>query len=266
VGIVFAVRIPWLDVAAGPLLPHFSMDAGYVTTLVAVFGTTISPYLFFWQASQEVEEQLATPGARPLIEAPRQARRNFRRMKVDTLIGMGFSNSVAFFIMLTAAVALHMNGVTDIQTSAQAASALRPVAGEFAFALFALGIVGTGLLAVPVLAGSAAYAVAGAFRWRNGLELAPSQAKGFYAIIAGSTLLGIAIGFMAIDPIKALFWAAVLNGVISVPIMVVMMLMSTNREVMGEFVLTPRLKWLGWGATASMAAAVAIMFVSPGGS
>ena len=260
VGIVFTVHIDWAEVAKGTLMPKLLDGGDYVTVLVAVFGTTISPYLFFWQASEEVEEQHATKGARPLIAAPDQARANFSRIKIDTAIGMGFSNLIAFFIMLTTAVTLHAQGVTDIQTSAQAASALRPVAGDFAFALFSLGIIGTGLLAIPVLAGSAAYAMAGTFRWRNSLELPPSKAKGFYSIIAVSTLIGIGIGFLPVDPIKALFWSAVINGVISIPIMVVMMLMAADRKVMGQFVISSRLKWLGWATAILMTVAVAAMF------
>jgi len=262
VGVVFAVDIPWLEVLKGTLWPHLSAGSQSITTLVAVFGTTISPYLFFWQASEEVEDQHATPGARPLIEAPDQARANFRRIKLDTLVGMGFSNLIAFFIMLTTAVTLHAHGVHDIQTSAQAASALRPIAGNFAFFLFTLGIVGTGLLAIPVLAGSAAYAMAGTFRWSNSLELPPSKAKGFYSIIAASTVLGIGIGFLPVDPIKALFWSAVINGVISVPIMAVMMAMASNPKVMGRFVISPRLKWAGWITVVLMTAAVCGMFVA----
>jgi NRAMP (natural resistance-associated macrophage protein)-like metal ion transporter len=262
VGVVFAVHIPWLAVIEGTLWPRLTLSADAITTLVAVFGTTISPYLFFWQASEEVEDLHASPGARPLIEAPNQARANFRRIKLDTIVGMGFSNLIAFFIMLTTAVTLHAQGVQDIQTSAQAASALRPIAGDFAFLLFALGIIGTGLLAIPVLAGSAAYAMAGTFRWKNSLELPPSRAKGFYSIIALSTLLGIGIGFLPIDPIKALFWSAVINGVISVPIMAVMMFMAGNEKVMGRFVVKTRLKWLGWAAVVLMAAAVTAMFAT----
>ena len=199
-----------IQVMAAPVIDHI--------LAVAVFGTTISPYLFFWQASQEVEEQKAQPGARPLRDAPDQARANFRRITVDTTIGMGFSNIVAYFIMLTTAVTLGLHGVTDIQTSAQAASALRPIAGEFAFWLFSAGIIGTGMLAVPVLAGSAAYAMAGAFHWKNGLEIKPLLAKKFYGIIAVSTAIGVVLCFTPIDPIKALYWSAVINGVISVPI------------------------------------------------
>ena len=262
VATAFIVHISWHSVGMSLLMPTLEWNAATITTLVAVFGTTISPYLFFWQASQEVEELEADPDALPLKDAPSQAQASFLRIKIDTYFGMGFSNLVAFFIMLTAATTLGMHGVTDIQTSAQAASALRPVAGEFAFLLFAAGIIGTGLLALPVLAGSAAYAMAGAFNWRSGLEQKPAMAKRFYGIVAVSTLVGVALCFTPINPIKALYWSAVINGVISVPIMAVMMLMSTRADVMGRFVVTQRLKWLGWMATGVMAAAVVAMFAT----
>jgi NRAMP (natural resistance-associated macrophage protein)-like metal ion transporter len=259
VATVFAVHVPWLQVAAAVARPQLSWNADTITTIVAVLGTTISPYLFFWQASQEVEELKADPHARPLKLAPNQARASFLRIKIDTFFGMGFSNLVAFFIMLTAAVTLHLHGVSGIQTSAQAANVLRPIAGDFAFLLFAAGIIGTGLLAVPVLAGSAAYAMAEAFQWNGGLENQPAMAKRFYGIIAISTLAGVALDFMPINPIKALYWSAVINGVMSVPIMIVMMLMATRADVMGRFVVTRRLKWIGWLATSVMAAAVIAM-------
>jgi NRAMP (natural resistance-associated macrophage protein)-like metal ion transporter len=260
VGIVFVVDIPWHLVLIKTFLPHVDWDASYITVVVAVFGTTISPYLFFWQASQEVEEQLATPDAKPIIEAPEQADTNFYRIKADTIVGMGFSNVVAFFIVLTTAVTLNLHGITDIQTSAQAATALRPIAGEFAFFLFAMGIIGTGLLAIPVLAGSAAYAMAGAFQWQNSLALKPTMAKRFYGIIAIATLIGVAFCFTPIDPMKALFWSAVINGVISVPIMVVMLMMASRFDVMGQFTISMRLKIMGWLGTLMMAAAVIGMF------
>ncbi|HMA07909.1 MAG TPA: divalent metal cation transporter [Ramlibacter sp.] len=262
VGTVFVVQVPWAAVLEHTVLPHIEWKQEYITTVVAVFGTTISPYLFFWQASQEVEEMRADPQGRPLKRALAQAARNLRRIKVDTFMGMAFSNLVAFFIMLTTAVTLNAHGVTDIQTSAQAATALRPIAGEFAFLLFTAGIVGTGLLAVPVLAGSAAYAVAGAFRWNGSLESKPAAAKEFYAIIAASTLVGVALGFTTIDPIKALFWSAVINGVISVPIMVVMMLMAARRDIMGTLVASSRLKALGWLGTVVMLLAVVAMLAT----
>jgi NRAMP (natural resistance-associated macrophage protein)-like metal ion transporter len=262
VATVFVVNVPWGEVLLRTVIPAFKPSADYLLTLVAVFGTTISPYLFFWQASQEVEEQRAGPGEEPLREAPEQAAQHLRRIKIDTYVGMGFSNAVAFFIMLTTAVTLHLHGITDIQTSAQAAEALRPIAGEFAFALFAAGIVGTGMLAVPVLAGSAAYAVAESFRWPIGLGLLLAQARGFYAIVTAATLVGVAFNFTGLDPVKALIWAAVINGVISVPIMAVMMLMAVRPEIMGRFTIKPRLRRLGWLATLVMALAVAAMLVS----
>jgi Mn2+/Fe2+ NRAMP family transporter len=262
VATVFVVHVPWLEVAWRAFVPDLSGKTDYIVAVVAIFGTTISPYLFFWQASQEVEEQRATRGAKPLIEAPQQSRANFHRIRTDTWLGMAFSNIVAFFIMLTAVVTFHAHGVRDIETSAQAAEALRPLAGEFAFVLFAAGIVGTGLLAVPVLAGSAAYAVAEAFHWRIGLGLQLMRARGFYAILAVATLLGVALNFTSISPIKALFWSAVINGVIAVPIMFVMMLMAARADIMGQFVIRCRLKMLGWLATAVMTIAVVAMFVT----
>jgi Mn2+/Fe2+ NRAMP family transporter len=264
VGVVFAVRIPWSQVVVSLVAPSLHWNTALITTIVAVFGTTISPYLFFWQAAQEVEDMAADPTMQSLKDAPEQARASFTRIKVDTVFGMGFSNLVAFFIILTTAVTLHVHGVVDIQTSAQAANALRPIAGEFAFLLFAAGIVGTGLLAVPVLAGSAAYAMADAFQWSHGLEKKLHVAKRFYGIIGISTVAGVLLGFTPIDPIKALFWSAVINGVISVPIMVVMMIMGASRAVMGRFTISARLKWLGWLATMVMAAAVVAMFVTLG--
>src|SRR6202163_100058 len=261
VGVVFAVDIPWGEVLHGVLIPGISLKAEYVTTVVAILGTTISPYLFFWQASQECEDLRAIKADKPLRSHPDQATRHMRRMKIDTFIGMGFSNLIAFFIMLTTAATLHAHGVTDIQTSAQAAEALRPLAGRFAFLLFSLGIIGTGLLAVPVLAGSSAFALAETFRWRRGLDLTPLRGARFYGVIVVSTLIGVGLGFTHIDPIKALFWAAVVNGVISAPIMAVMMLMSANPKVMGEFIIGTRLKALGWLATAVMAVAVGFMLL-----
>ncbi len=264
VATLFIIKVPWGEVVLQTLLPSLSLTPAYLVAVVAVFGTTISPYLFFWQASQEVEEQRAAPGEEPLLVAPEQARGELQRIGIDTCVGMGFSNLVAFCIMLTAVLTLHLNGTTDIQTSAQAAQALRPLAGDFAFVLFAAGIVGTGLLAVPILAGSSAYAVAETFKWREGLGLKLLQARGFYAIVGLATLLGVALNFTTIDPIKALFWSAVINGVISLPIMVVMMLMAGRVDIMGAFVLTRRLTILGWLATASMAVVVGAMFLTWG--
>ncbi|MFJ9449087.1 MULTISPECIES: NRAMP family divalent metal transporter [unclassified Herbaspirillum] len=262
VATVLVVHVPWTEVALRTFAPHLSWKTEYITTVVAVFGTTISPYLFFWQASQEVEEQLATPGAAPLIQAPHQAKANLRRIKLDTFIGMGFSNMVAFFIILTAAVTLNLHGVGNIQTSAQAATALRPIAGEFAFFLFSAGIIGTGLLAIPVLAGASAYAMAGTFEWKNSLESKLNAAKAFYGVIIVSTVVGTGLGFSAIDPIKALYWSAVINGVISVPIMTVMMLMASRTDIMGTFVIRRKLQVLGWLAALMMAIAVVAMLAT----
>src|SRR5207248_1420832 len=201
---------------------------------------------FFWQASEEAEDERIDPAAHPLIERPREAASEIRRIEIDTYVRMGLSNLVAFFIIVTTAATLHAHGVTDVQTSEQAAEALRPIAGEFAFFLFALGILGTGLLAIPVLAGSAAYALAEAMGWPTGLARQPRDAKAFYATIVGGTLIGVAINFVNIDPMKALFWTAVINGVVAVPVMVLMMLMTMRREVMGQFTL-PRPLWaIGW--------------------
>lgn len=262
VGVVFAVDIQWLEVAKDTLLPTLSLSPAYITTIVAIFGTTISPYLFFWQASQEVEDLRAVKADKPLRDHPDQAVRQLRRIKIDTYVGMGFSNLIAFFIMLTTAATLHQHGVIDIQTSAQAAEALRPIAGRFAFLLFSMGIIGTGLLAIPVLAGSGAFAVAETFRWKRGLHLQPQAGVRFYAIIAASTLIGIGLGFTKIDPIKALFWSAVINGVISVPIMAVMMQMAISQKIMGQFVISRRLFVLGWLTTGIMSLAVLVMLWS----
>jgi NRAMP (natural resistance-associated macrophage protein)-like metal ion transporter len=262
VATVLVVNVPWREALHATFVPRLSWRPEYLTTVVAVFGTTISPYLFFWQAAQEVEELRADPQAEPLKCAPAQAPEQYQRIKLDTVVGMGFSNLVAFFIMLTTAVTLHAHGITDIGTSAQAASALKPIAGEFAFVLFTLGIVGTGLLAIPVLAGSAAYAMAGTFRWKNSLELQFSAARKFYAIIIASTMAGVGIGFLPIDPIEALFWAAVINGVIAVPIMAVMMTLASKPEVMGGLPISRRLKALGWTCTGVMGLAVVAMFAA----
>lgn len=262
VGTVFVVEVRWNEVLYNTVMPSISFKADYAVAVVAVFGTTISPYLFFWQASQEVEEQRATDGEEPLKKAPEQAKANLDRIRIDTYVGMGFSNLIAFFIMLTAAVTLNFHGVTHIQTAAEAAEALRPVAGEFAFLLFSMGIIGTGLLSLPVLAGSAAYAVAESFNWRIGLERKLVEARGFYMILTIATLLGVILNFTSIDPIDALFWSAVINGVIAVPIMAVMMLMAVRSDVMGQFVIPTHLRVLGWLGTIVMAFAVVVMGVT----
>ena len=253
VGVVLLVHIDWQKAIAGMLVPT-DLGKAALLTVVAVFGTTISPYLFFWQSAQEAEEIAVSP-ERPLRESARGARAQFRRMRFDTLLGMAFSNLIALAIMLATAATLHARGITDIQTAAQAAEALRPVAGQFAFALFALGIVGTGLLAAPVLAGSAAFAVGEARGWRTGLQYRPSQAMRFYGIIVAATAIGVVLDWSDLDPMKALFWSAVLNGLTAVPIMVATMVIASRRQVMGRFTADRSLVILGWAATAVMAVA-----------
>ena len=259
--VLVIVDVPWRDVLAGIVWPVHALDSRMMTTVVAVLGTTISPYLFFWQAAQEVEEIRAGRSAAPLAKDPASARRELRRIRIDTYIGMAFSNLIALAIIITTAATLHDAGVSEITTSVQAAEALRPLAGDFAFLLFALGILGTGLLAVPVLAGSAAYAVAETFNWKTGLDLPPHKGREFYGLIVLATLGGAALGFAPVDPIRALYWSAVLNGIVAVPIMAVMMRIASDARVMGAFVVSPPLKVLGWLATATMMLAVVAMFV-----
>jgi NRAMP (natural resistance-associated macrophage protein)-like metal ion transporter len=252
VGVVFFAHVHWAAVLHSTVLPHIELTKDYLTALVAVLGTTISPYLFFWQASQEVEEVTQNAGEKPLKAALSQAPKQLDRIRIDTYVGMAFSNIVAFFIILTAAATLHVGGITEISTSAQAAKALEPLAGRFAFLLFVCGIVGTGLLAVPVLAASACYGIGEACRWKTSLERKPRQAIRFYAAITVATLIGLSLNFMHIDPVKALFWAAILNGLVAAPLMAVIMVMASSRNVMGKLVIPPYLKGMGWIATAVM--------------
>jgi NRAMP (natural resistance-associated macrophage protein)-like metal ion transporter len=256
------VAVPWGEVVRNTFVPHILWQKDYIVMIVAVLGTTISPYLFFWQASEEAEDERLDPKKHPLIEAPDEGSREIRRIELDTYVGMGLSNLIAFFIITTSAATLHQQGITDIQSADQAAQALRPIAGDFAFFIFALGILGTGLLAVPVLAGSAAYAVAEAMQWSAGLSYQPREAKRFYATIVGGTLVGLGINFIDINPIKALFWTAVINGVVAVPLMIVMMFLASRRDIMGGFVL-PRWLWVfGWLATVAMTGAAVTMFAT----
>jgi NRAMP (natural resistance-associated macrophage protein)-like metal ion transporter len=258
----FVAHVDWRQALRSTFLPSISFNAKYFTTLTAVLGTTISPYLFFWQASEEAEDVRNNRKDHALKYAPWQAHEQFARIRVDTYVGMGLSNAVALFIILTTAATLHAAGITDVDTSAQAAKALEPLAGRFAFELFAVGIIGTGLLAVPVLAGSAAYGVAETFRWHASLESRPNKAKQFYGVLAVATIIGLALNFVGLNPIRALFWSAVINGVVSVPLMVVTMRMAGNRKVMGEFALPPYLRVMGWIATAVMLAASVGLFSS----
>jgi NRAMP (natural resistance-associated macrophage protein)-like metal ion transporter len=259
---IFVVHVPWSEALRATFLPSLRLDAKYFATLTAVLGTTISPYLFFWQASLEVEEVRINQGEQPLKRSPHQAPEQFDRIRADTWFGMAVSNIVAFFIILTAASTLHRHGILDVQTSAQAARALEPIAGRFAFFLFATGIVGTGLLAVPVLAGAAAYSLAETFKWHGSLQHKPNEAKRFYGVLAAATLIGLSLNFVKIDPIRALFWSAIVNGVVAVPVMIVVMLLSANRKVMGEFCIPNLLKIIGWIATAAMFLASIAMFVT----
>jgi NRAMP (natural resistance-associated macrophage protein)-like metal ion transporter len=248
----FTVHVPWRRAITATVVPHVIFSKTYLTALTAVFGTTISPYLFFWQASQEVEEQEAAPDEKALRLVPEQASKQLAPMRIDTYIGMGVSNVIAFFIILDTASILHMHGVTDIQSATQAAESLRPLAGELSFLLFSLGIIGTGLLAVPILAGSAAYALAEALKWPTGLDRPLAKAWGFYGILTLATLLGVAMNFTSIDPIRALFWSAVINGVAAVPVMIIMMVMTANPRITGTLRLSLPQRIIGWLATAVM--------------
>jgi len=260
VGVLLAVQTDWKAAATGLVVPRIFGREG-ILTIIALLGTTISPYLFFWQSSQEAED-VATSRSKPLKQQPRRAASEFRRMRFDTFAGMAFSDLISIAIIMSTAATLHAHGITQINSAADAAEALRPVAGSFAFALFAIGIIGTGFLAVPVLAGSAAFAVAEVFGWKEGLEYQPRQAAGFYSIIVAATLIGVLIDWSHIDPIRALFWSAVLNGIASVPLMIAMMVVVSRHRVMGRFTATKPLLLFGWAATAVMAAATLLFFVS----
>ena len=261
VGVVFAVKIDWSLVGSAVISPDISLSPEWITMIVAIFGTTISPYLFFWQTAEEVEDMEMHHQSDLNHMHPKAARRQLNRMAWDNFTGMAISNLIAFFIMLTTAVTLNQQGVTDIQTSAQAAEALRPIAGDLAFLLFALGIVGTGFLAVPVLAGSSAYAVCEAWDFPKGLEKSPKQAKAFYGVIFAGMALALGVLLSPIDPIRMLVWSAVINGMIAVPIMAAMMIVARKHRQMGVFVATRWQSILGWAATAVMAVAVIAMLV-----
>jgi NRAMP (natural resistance-associated macrophage protein)-like metal ion transporter len=264
VGTIFVVQINWVEVLRGTFIPTISLKGEYLTALIAVLGTTISPYLLFWQSGEEVEQTKSEPNEKPLKKAPQQAPEQLQRIKIDTYIGMAFSNLVAYFIILTAAATLHTHGKTDINSAAEAAEALRPIAGPFAALLFTLGIVGTGLLALPVLSGSAAYAVGEALKWPLGLERKAKEAKAFYSVIAVATLIGLTLNFTKLDPIKALVWAAIINGITAAPVMCFMMLLASESKVMGKFTLPLHLKIFGWLATAIMALAAVGMLLTTG--
>ena len=263
VAIMFLLPLDWKAIGAGMIGLHPDLTESAATTIVAIFGTTISPYLFFWQSAQEVEEVEQDAKAHPLIDAPREAQAAIGRIRVDTIAGMLASNLIALAIMIATAATLHAHGVTNIDTAAQAASALKPIAGNWAFALFAIGIIGTGLLAIPVLAGSTGYAVAEAAGWKTGLDNMPWQARGFYCVIGAAVLLGLGIDWSPVDPIKALYWSAVLNGVIAVPMMAALMVVAGSKRKMGKFRAGWVLGGLGWLSTAVMAAAaITMIYVS----
>lgn len=259
VAVVLVSHVPWGVALRSLVVPEIGWTLAYATGLVAILGTTISPYLFFWQAGQEIEEQHRRH-AKPLCITPREAGPELRRIRIDTLTGMAFSTLVSLAIVFAAAATLHANGIRDIETSAQAAEALRPLSGDLAFALFAIGIIGTGLLAVPVLAGSAAYAVTEMVGKTGSLDAKPMQAPLFYGVIAATTFFGMALGPIGIDPARALYWAAVVNGILAAPLMAVMMLIVRNPRAMGRLTLGRRATLLGWGATLVMAAATLIFF------
>jgi Mn2+/Fe2+ NRAMP family transporter len=261
VAVLFVVHVPWGQVSLRTIWPHFTPNAAAAAVVVGVFGTTISPYLFFWQASEEVEEMHAGRRAAPLVRNPPLAGAELRRIRWDTWSGMFYSNLTAYFIILATAVTLHTAGITDINTAAQAASALRPLAGNFAFILFALGILGVGLIGVPVLAGSGAYALSEALGWKSGLERKATDARGFYGIIAVSVLAALAMQYLPISPMKALFWSAVINGIVAVPLIAVIILLVSKRSVMGAFTASRPIVILGWLATAVMGAAAVWMFI-----
>jgi NRAMP (natural resistance-associated macrophage protein)-like metal ion transporter len=256
------VKVPWSEAIHGLIVPSIQWNGTFLTTLVALLGTTISPYLFIWQSSQEAEEQRIDPDKKPLKLTPSQTSEEFARIRTDTLVGMAFSNIIAIAIIITTAATLHANGKTDIQTSAQAAEALKPLAGAFAETIFALGIIGTGLLAIPVLAGSTAYAIGEGRKWPVGLSRKPDRAVAFYAVLAVSVLIGIGLNFTPLNPIKALYWSAVINGLLAPPVMVLLMLLVRKERVMGKLIVEGWLYWIGWIATAAMALSVIGMGIS----
>jgi Mn2+/Fe2+ NRAMP family transporter len=258
VATVLVVDVPWRDALRQLVIPSPIATLDYATTVIAVFGTTISPYLFFWQSSQEAEDARLRCGP---IDGASGHGLHLRRIRFDTYVGMFFSNLIGFFITTTTAATLNVGGITDIQTAEQAALALRPLAGDFAFALFAFGIIGTGLLAVPVLGGSAAYAVSEAFGWRTGLSRKPHEARAFYAILTAASLVGLGIHFSSIDPMKALFWSAIINGFVTVPLAALVMRLASNPAVVGDLMLPRWLQFLGWATFAVMAALAGVSVI-----
>ena len=261
VGAACFAGVHWGEFLESLVWPHIEFSGAYATIIVAVLGTTISPYLFFWQAGLEVEQQKEVGASEPLCDAPQNARRELNRIRWDTVLGMGLSTFIGLCILITTSGTLHAHGVTDIHSADQAAEALRPIAGKFAFILFAAGIIGTGLLALPSLSGSAAYAVGEALGWPVGLDRKAPQARGFYAVMVLCTAIGGALNFVGIDPMDALVWSAVLNGAAAAPIMAMLVHMASDHRVMGKFPISRRLAWIGWGGTALMAVATVVMLI-----
>jgi NRAMP (natural resistance-associated macrophage protein)-like metal ion transporter len=259
--VLFTVHVPWGEVIRRTFWPHFSVNSAAAAVIVGVFGTTISPYLFFWQASEEIEDMRADPPVASLLQDVTAAKRELRRIQWDTWSGMLYSDLAAFFIILATAVTLHVSGVTDITTAAQAASALRPLAGNFAFIVFGAGILGVGLIGVPVLAGSGAYALCEAMGWNWGLSRKATDARGFYGVIAVSVFAGLLIQYSPISPMKALFWSAVINGVVAVPLMIVILLLVSKESIMGKYTANGWILFLGWMATLVMGAAAVFMLI-----
>lgn len=258
---VLMANVNWGEAAIG-LVPRLAVTHDWITTVVAIFGVAISPYIFFWQSDQEAEDERVVPEREPLVDAPEQAPSALHRIRLDTCVGMAVATLVALAIMLTASATLHATGKLDIQSSTDAANALRPAAGRFAFALFALGILGTGLLAIPVLAGSAAYAVGEARRWTVGLARQPLEAKAFYATLSAAVAIGVVLNFAGVNPIRALYWSAVINGVVAVPVLALMVLMAGSKRIMGEFTVGAVLTTIGWLAVGLMAASIVAMVAS----
>lgn len=259
--VLFTVHIDWIDVVSHTVLPKLTLNASTAAVIVGVFGTTISPYLFFWQTSQEVEDMQAKQDVALVLLSPFAAEPELSRIRWDTWSGMLYSNLTAFFIILATAVTLNVAGIVDINTAADAAGALRPLAGEFAYLLFAIGILGVGLIGVPVLAGSSAYALSEAFDWKWGLEHKISDASGFYGVIVFSVMAGLFLQYMPINPMKALFWSAVINGVIAVPLMAVIISIASNKSVMGKFTANRSMVVLGWITVAVMGIAALCMLI-----
>lgn len=257
----FLAKPDWSAVLRSTFVPHIEWSSAYLATFVGILGTTISPYLFFWQASQEVEEERKM-GRSTVGRRKGATEQELRKSRTDVLTGMFFSNLVMYFIILTTAATLHAHGQTNIETAQQAAEALKPLAGNGAYLLFTLGLIGTGMLGVPVLAGAAAYAVAEASAWRGTLEDKPRLAKKFYAIVASSMILGLVLDYAGLNAVKMLFWSAVLNGVLAPPLIVLVVLLTSSRKVMGDRVNPPLLKWLGWATAAVMSVAAVAMFVT----